>query len=129
MKAVIWILFVLAVLVWTGFAALVAQAISWSSSHLSTGAGGTLEMATSNVVIPVWANPWLAPADWATILMFVQGALDNAAAAIPLLGSVLGWLAPLVWIVWALGLVALFALLIAGILLLKRFGNRSQQIA
>ena len=86
-------------------------------------------MATNNVVIPAWANLWLAPADWATILMFVQSALDNAAAAMPLLGSVLGWLAPLVWIVWALGLVALFALMIAGILLLKRFGNRSRQIA
>lgn len=129
MKAVIWILFVLAVLVWTGFAALVAQAISWSSAQLATGAVGTLEMATNNVVIPVWANPWLAPADWATILMSVQSALDNAAAAIPLLGSVLGWLAPLVWIIWALGLVALFALLIAGILLVKRFGNRSRQTA
>ena len=82
-------------------------------------------MATNNVVIPAWANLWLAPADWATILMFVQSALDNAAAAMPLLGSVLGWLAPLVWIVWALGLVALFALMIAGILLLKRFRGRT----
>lgn len=129
MKAFIWILFVLTVLVWTGFAALVAQAISWSSAQLATGAVGTLEMATNNVVIPAWANPWLAPADWATILMSVQSALDNAAAAIPLLGSVLGWLAPLVWIMWALGLAALFALLIAGILLVKRFGNRSRQTA
>ena len=129
MKALVWVVFAAVVLVWTGFAALVAQAISWSATQLSTGATGTLEMATNNVVIPAWANLWLAPADWATILMFVQSALDNAAAAMPLLGSVLGWLAPLVWIVWALGLVALFALLIAGILLLKRFGNRSQQIA
>lgn len=127
MKAVIWILFVLVVLVWTGFAALVAQAIAWSSAQLSAGAIGTLEMATNNVVIPAWANPWLAPADWATILMFVQSALDNAAATVPVLGSMLGWLAPLVWIVWALGLAALFALLIAGILLVKRFGDRSRQ--
>jgi hypothetical protein len=86
-------------------------------------------MATNNIVIPAWANPWLTPAGWATILMSVQSALDNAAVTIPVLASLLGWLAPLVWIIWALGLAALFALLVAGILLLKSFGNRGRQTA
>lgn len=126
MKALIWSIFILATLVWTGFTALVAQAIKWSAEHLSTGAAGTLEMATNNLAIPLWASPWLAPSDWATILMSVQSVLDNAAGAIPLVGSVLGWLAPLVWIIWALGMVVLFALLIAGMLLLKRFRDRNR---
>lgn len=125
MKALIWGIFILTVLVWTGFAALVAQALAWSSEQLSTGAPGTLEMATNNVVIPAWAGPWLAPSEFAAVLMVVQEVLDNAAASIPFVASLLGWLAPLVWIIWALGLAALFALLIAGILLLRRFGDRS----
>jgi hypothetical protein len=94
MKAAIWIIFILAVLIWTGFAALAAQAIAWSAEQISTGAVGTLEMATNNIVIPAWANPWLTPAGWATILMSVQSALDNAAVTIPVLASLLGWLAP-----------------------------------
>ena len=112
---------------WTGFAALVAQAIAWSSDRLSTGAVGTLEMATNQIVIPGWASAWLAPSDWATVFMFVQSAIDNAAATVPLLTSVLGWIAPLVWVVWALGLAGLFALLIMGTLLIKRFGDRRHQ--
>ena len=127
MKVLIWGVFVLAVLVWTGFAALVAQAIAWSSDRLSTGAVGTLEMATNQIVIPGWASAWLAPSDWATVFMFVQSAIDNAAATVPLLTSVLGWIAPLVWVVWALGLAGLFALLIMGTLLIKRFGDRRHQ--
>ncbi|UOD50105.1 hypothetical protein [Orrella daihaiensis] len=127
MKVLIWGVFVLAVLVWTGFAALVAQAIAWSSDRLSTGAVGALEMATNQIVIPGWASAWLAPSDWATVFMFVQSAIDNAAATVPLLTSVLGWIAPLVWVVWALGLAGLFALLIMGTLLIKRFGDRRHQ--
>lgn len=124
MKALLWGAFILALLIWTGFATLVAQAIAWSSEQLSTGAFGTLEMATNKVVIPAWASPWLAPSEWAAILMAVQTALDNAAAALPLMASLMGWLAPLVWIIWALGLMGLLALLIMGTLLMKRFQGR-----
>ena len=124
MKAVIWGIFAVVALAWTGFAALVAQAISWSAEQISSGAVGRLEMATNNIVIPAWANPWLAPADWATILMSVQSVLDNAAASLPLLASMIGWLAPLVWVVWAFGLAVMFAVLIVGLLLLKRYRQR-----
>jgi hypothetical protein len=124
MKAIIWCIFILAVLLWTGASVLVVNVIEWSAKQLSTGSPALLETAASNIAIPIWMSPWLDPSTWAMIFMSIQGFLSSAASAVPFLGSMLGWLAPLVWVLWGLGVLALLALAIVGTLLLKRYRTR-----
>ena len=124
MKALIWGVFTLGVLLWTGATALVVNVIDWSAEQLSKGSPAFLETAANNIAIPIWMSPWLDPSTWATIFMSIQGMLASTAAAVPFLGSMLGWLAPLVWIIWGLGVLTLLALAIVGILLLKRYQTR-----
>lgn len=121
MKLIVWLVFTMVVVLWTGATVLVVQAIEWSAQQILLGSPAILATATGNIVIPIWMSPWLDPSVWATILQTVQGVLVNAATAVPFLSSVLGWLAPLVWVVWALGLLLLLAMAIAGTLLLQRF--------
>ncbi len=121
MKALIWGVFALAILLWTGISVLVVNVIEWSAQQLSKGSPAFLETATSSIAIPIWMSPWLDPSSWATIFMSIQGMLASTAAAVPFLGSMLGWLAPVVWIVWGLGVLGLLALAIVGTVLLKRY--------
>ncbi len=124
MKALIWGVFTLVVLLWTGATVLVVNVIEWSSQQLSAGSPALLETAVSNIAIPMWMSPWLDPSAWAMIFMSIQSLLSSAATAVPFLGSMIGWLAPLAWIVWGLGVLALLALAIVGTVLLKRYRRR-----
>lgn len=121
MKIVIWGVFVAAALLWTFASMVLVEAIQWSSERLSSGQTVNLESVTSSIVIPPWLSPWLEPSSWAMIFQSIQFFLANAASAVPAIGSLLGWLVPLIWIGWGLGMLALLALSIAGTLLLKRF--------
>lgn len=124
MKALIWGVFTLAVLLWTGATVLVVNVIEWSADQLSKGSPAFLETAASNIAIPIWMSPWLDPSTWATIFMSIQGMLASTAAAVPFLGSMLGWITPVVWIIWGLGVLGLLALSIVGTVLLKRYRMR-----
>lgn len=121
MKIVIWCVFVIAALLWTFATTILVEAIEWSSRYLSSGRPPNLESITSSIVIPPWLSPWLEPSSWAMIFQSVEFFLANLTAAVPAMGSLLGWLTPLVWIGWGLGMLALLALAIAGTLVLKRF--------
>ena len=124
MKALIWVVFVLAILMWTGATVLVVNVLEWSAQQLSKGSPALLETATSNIAIPIWMSPWLDPSSWATIFMSIQAMLAGTASAFPFLGSMIGWLAPVVWIIWGLGVLGLVALAIVGTVLLKRYRMR-----
>ena len=120
MKIVIWCVFVITALLWTFASTILVEAIQWSAERLSSGQTTNLESVTSSIVIPPWLSPWIEPSSWAMIFQSIQFFLANAASAVPALGSLLGWLVPLVWIGWGLGILVLLALAIAGTLLLKR---------
>ena len=121
MKILVWSVFVFAVLLWTGVAVIAAEAIQWASQRLSANAPALLESAAGNIVIPPVISPLLEPAAWATLFQSVQSVLASAATAVPLIGSIFGWLVPLVWVVWGLGSAALLALAIGVIFLINRY--------
>ena len=128
MKIILWCVFLLVALLWTGAAALLGEAIQWSVRNLATGSSMSLDAITSNVIIPVWLSPWLEPSGWATILQSVQSVIDSAASAVPALGFVISWLEPVVWLAWGIGLLVMFALTIAGTLMLNRFRRSRQRV-
>lgn len=121
MRILIWSVFGLVALLWTGVSFISAEVIQWASEALASSNPSALENATNNIVIPPIISPLLEPAAWATLFQSVQAALANTAAAIPLAQSIFDWLVPLVWTVWALGLLALIALAVGINRLLSRY--------
>ena len=121
MKILVWSVFGVLALLWTGVCLISAEVLQWASQSLAASNASALETATHNIVIPPAVSPLLEPAAWATLLQSVQAVLASTAAAIPLARSVFEWLVPLVWVVWALGLLAFIALALGLRLLFSRY--------
>jgi hypothetical protein len=110
MKILIWTLFTLLALGWTGGTWLSATLVQALTEALASGS--TLEgaQAVQAWQVPAWLLPWVDGA-WVSL---VQGGvawlLEAFDAVGPQVAPVLGWLVPLLWGVWALGLLLLLAL-------------------
>lgn len=113
MKAVVWILFSLFALVWTGGAWLTVELVQWVAHGLASGGAADLGKAVAEWPIPAWLSAWLGEPGWIYALQDqVAAAMKLLAGVLPWAGSVVGWLVPLVWTVW--GLVLLLMLALAG---------------
>lgn len=126
MKIIVWGLFSLLALIWTGSTALIVEAVQWTSERLLFKSSNDLEMVTSNIVIPFWLNPLLDPSGWATILQTVQSVIVGTATVLPFLGSMMGWISPVIWLIWGIGMLALLAFAIAGNVLVNRLRRQRQ---
>lgn len=121
MKIILWVGVALLGLFWTGGAAVLAEAVQWSAQWVSAGSTSTLEAAAKNIVLPVWLAPWLDPSIIASVLKTLQDILTIFSSVLPTMGMVVGWLIPVIWITWLLGVLALVGAGIAGTLILSRF--------
>lgn len=108
MKVLVWIATAVLALVWTVTAAVLASLVGWLGANAGDVGGLTSQMAQWPV--PEWLAPWVGPEFLTWLRSAATGLMGWGAAALPALGSLLGWLAPLVWVVWALGMVCLIAL-------------------
>ncbi len=113
MRLIVWGVFLLLAISWTGFVVVSAQVIEWSVRSLSAGSSALLEAATGNIVIPMWLSPLLEPSAWAALLQTVQASLAGVSDFAPLVGTLIGWVEPIVWVVWGLGLLLLIGLAVA----------------
>lgn len=113
MKIVVWVLFSLFALVWTGGAWLTVELVQWVAHGLASGGAADLGKAVAEWPIPAWLSAWLGEPGWIYALQDqVAAAMKLLAGVLPWAGSVVGWLVPLVWTVW--GLVLLLMLALAG---------------
>jgi len=112
MKTLVWILFALLSLLWTGGAWVLARLGAWTADLAA--AGGTVDWVGKVAESP----PMLLLAKWlsAATYQHVQDAmivlLQGLGEGLPLLGSAMTWLAPVTWIIWGFGMLIL--LLLAG---------------
>jgi hypothetical protein len=120
MKVAVWIAFGLLAAAWTGGAMLSAELIEWAAAALA--AGGTAEPAWSAAQWPMpgWLAPWVDLAWIEAARHALASWLAAAAGSLPLLGSALGWMLPVVWAVWGLGVVLMAVLAGAAHLLLTQ---------
>ncbi len=109
MKIVLWIVIGLIALPWTVGSWIAAGMARWLASRV---AAGDLSGAGRDITPwpqPEWLPPWIDPA---AIELFQQWMIDSLRtldAMLPFFGSLLGWVAPLIWFGWALGLLMLAA--------------------
>ncbi len=110
MKTALWIFIALLAAVWSGCAWLSIELLQWLAARLSAGDAGELERAIAQWPLPAWLAPWIDPA-WAELL---RGGLTGLMALIsqtaPWLGTAMGWLQPLAWVIWGAGLLVLLLL-------------------
>lgn len=120
MRLAIWMVFGLITLVWTGGAFLASELAQWAGQAIASGEAAGLGKELAQWPVPqyvsLWVDPALVRAMQATVLWAVEVLRD----ALPLLGSAMGWLAPLVWVLWGVGLVAMFVLACGAHALLAR---------
>jgi len=113
MKAVLWLTFALLALLWTGGAALLAGLTDWAAGVLGSGAAVDWAKTAAQWPVPGWIALWVDP----EAVRFVQeaalwalGALGTLADGLPVAGQLVGWLVPLLWLGWGLGIVVLLGL-------------------
>jgi hypothetical protein len=111
MKVLIWILFGVLGLLWTGTTLLVVELTQWAVGGL---ASGNLSAAAGAAVVqwPAWVTAWFDPALLRSLQEAALWATQTLSDALPWIGGALGWLVPVIWFIWGLGMLAL--LLAAG---------------
>lgn len=107
MIAAIWVVVVVLAAFWTGLAALLAQLTDWLSAAMASGAAGSALDQIGQWPVPAWLAPWVDPAWVETMQASVLEWLHWLSAAMPAIGGLMGWISPLVWLLWGLGLVVL----------------------
>lgn len=106
---------------WTGGAWLVSELIHRVAQGLAAGAGADMGRAVAEWPLPEWVAVPGEPTWVYAVQDGVAWALKQLAEAMPWAGSMVGWLVPLVWTLWGLGLRVLLALAGGIHLLVRRY--------
>lgn len=110
MSLLIWSVFAVLALLWTGGAWASAALVQWSADLMATGQAVELGRAVSSWPVPAWAV-WFV--DIALVHAMIDGivwGLEALQAVAPWASTAIGWLVPVVWVLWALGLLLMLAL-------------------
>ena len=110
-------------LFWSGAVALAHSLAAWAA-----GAAGTADTQALAALLRDWPLPsWLAWVDPAT-LESLRMALSAVGASLvlgqPWVASAMGWIGPVLWLVWVLGIALLLALASIAHLLIHRWAPR-----
>lgn len=113
MKPLIWGVFGLLALCWTGLAAASVQITEWLLTLAGTGQATDLATAAGQWPVPDWLALWVDPA-WVKAMQGAWlGLVQWLGQVLPSGSGLMAWVTPLVWIAWALGLLCLLVPAIA----------------
>lgn len=110
-------------LLWTLFIAVSAALADWLA-----GQGGQLQggmQALAEWPMPPWIGLWLDPALAEALRASVVWTVEALTAFMPWIMPLLEWVAPLLWVIWALGMAMLVALAGVGLFLISRLRRRA----
>ncbi len=110
MKTALWIVCGVFAALWTGLALAAAELTQWAAGLIATGTAVDLGQAVAGWPVPSWLSPWVDVAAVQAAQGFIVAALEGLRGAWPAIGAAVGWLVPVVWLAWALGLALLLAL-------------------
>ncbi len=113
MKIVVWASFAVLAALWTLGAVVTVELAQWGAQLLASGGAADIGRAAAQWPVPAWIALWLDPAWMQASQAALVWSLDVFQSTLPFLGSAMGWVTPLVWIIWGAGLVGL--LLLAGV--------------
>lgn len=119
MKALIWSALVLWATLWTAAAYAVSALLRWGLA-LAAAEAGRPGPGLEPLSMPAWLLDWVGVGRVHAVLDAVAGTLASLWAALPMAGWLLGWLLPLTWVVWGLGMALLVACAVLADRLLRR---------
>lgn len=114
-KILVWAVFALLAALWTLGAVVTVELAQWSAQFLASGTAADLGRSAAQLPVPQWIALWLDPAWIQAAQAGLVWSLEALRSALPFIGSAIGWVTPLVWIVWGVGM--------AGLLLLGGVGH------
>lgn len=107
MKPLIWGVFGLLALCWTGLAAASVEITEWLLGLVASGQVTDAATAAGQWPVPAWLGAWLNP-EWVKALQTAWlGLVQWLGQVLPSAGGLMNWITPLVWITWALGMLCL----------------------
>ena len=110
MKIVLWAGVAVLGLLWTGLAALGASLVGWGATVLASGGAAEWARAAAQWPVPGWIALWVDPQAVKAIQEALLWGLQALQHSLPWVASAVGWLVPLVWVTWGLGVLLLVVL-------------------
>ncbi len=112
MKIAVWVVCLLLLAFWTGGTLLLTALTGWGAQQLASGDVAAMGGVVAQWPVPAWASFWIDAAWIQSAQEALTWSLQALDGSLPLVGSVVGWIVPLMWVLWGLGAVVL--LLLAG---------------
>lgn len=114
MKLLIWVVAAVLALFWTLGAWAVAAVLGWAAGLPTPGDAGELARVATAWPVPAWLTVWVDPATIHALFAGIAWSLEQLQQGWPWVREALGWLVPLTWLVWGVGLAGLLSLALLG---------------
>lgn len=121
MIALAWGVFAVLALLWTGGAAMAAALAGWTAQAIADGSAAGAVREVAALPVPQWMALWMDTAWVEALQAALVWVVESGRHALPFVGTAAGWLVPLVWVAWAIGLALLLAAAVTAHLLVRRF--------
>lgn len=112
MKLLLWGGAGLVALLWTLMIAVVASLATWLAGSADQAVGGL--QAISQWPTPAWLAVWMDPALLEPFRAMAVWVMDLLATSAPWLTPMLGWVAPMLWVLWAMVMLLLLVIAVGG---------------
>jgi len=110
MKMTLWATFGVLAVLWTLGALILVELAQWGAQVIASGAAVELGRSAAQWPAPAWLAVWLDPAAIKLAQESLLAGFEAFRSALPWVGSAVGWLVPLVWISWGIGVALLLAM-------------------
>ena len=110
MKAVLWLGFAVMAAAWTGLTTLTLSATEWLATAVADGQAQDILQQAGQMPIPGWLSPWVDASGLHALQAGLLWAIQLIEGALPASATLMSWIAPLVWVLWGFGMLALLLL-------------------
>lgn len=119
----LWAVFAVGALLWTLGALATSAFLHWSAGLLAAGDAVPLSQSLASMPIPAWLTYWVDVQALHATLDGIVWTLESAQRSLPWLATVLRWLQPLTWVLWALGVAVILLAALGTQMLVRRLGR------
>lgn len=110
MKALVWGVFVVLMLGWTGLAWVSAELTQWMLTGLGTGEATQAAQTVATWPVPAWLSLWISPEFVTSMQAMLVDVTAWVSAIFPTAQGLSSVIVVLIWVCWGIGALTLLAL-------------------
>ena len=114
MKALVWLVFFILTIVWSGLVALTGQLSQWLLASVAAGQVRELATQASQWPVPDWLGVGVDTAWLKSLQEAGVGLVQWLAQVMPSSQALMQWIEPLLWLGWGLGTLLLLICAVIG---------------